>query len=195
MRKAHLVAALLLSTLAFDVKAQVQISDYDIDRLERLAEAKATALDELQDAAMNDRAAVEDVLRPEGRAITARDLDGNWRCRIMKVGGLEPAKVYPWFNCRISQKADGLYFEKRNGSERLSGYIEEGPNGLVLLGAISVRNETPNLYSGGRQGGAGARSSTNDQVGLISSIGQGRARIEFPYPLIESTFDVIELRR
>ena len=195
MRKAHIAAALLLSTLAFDVKAQQPISPFDIDRLERLPEAKAKALEELQDAAINDRAAVEDVLRPEARAITARDLGGDWRCRIMKVGGLAPAKVYPWFSCRVSQREDGLFFEKRNGSERLSGYIEEGPNGLILLGALSVRDEAPNLYSGGREGGAGARSSSNDQVGLISSLGDGRARIEFPYPLIESTYDIIELRK
>ena len=194
MRKAHLAAALLLSTLAFDVKAQAPISTYDIDRLERLPEARAQALDELQEAPVNDRAAVEDVLRPEPRAITARDLDGDWRCRIMKVGGMAPARVYPWFSCRVSQRDDGLYFEKRTGSERLGGYIEEGPNGLVLLAARGTA-ERPAVYSGGREGGAGARASSNDQVGLISSLGVDWARIELPYPLIESTFDIIELRR
>ena len=54
------------------------------------------------------------------------------------IGGLEPAKVYPWFSCRVSQRENGLFFEKRNGSERLSGYIEEGRNGLILLGTAAL---------------------------------------------------------
>jgi hypothetical protein len=32
-------------------------------------------------------------------------------------------------------------------------------------------------------------------VGLLESTGRSSARIEFPYPVQESTFDIIELKR
>ena len=35
----------------------------------------------------------------------------------------------------------------------------------------------------------------DDQIGLLSMIGGGHLRVEFPYPLQESTMDVLELRR
>jgi hypothetical protein len=195
MRKAHLAAAFLLTLTAFDVKAQQPLSDYDRGRLDRLAEARNTALGEAMDASVADRAAIDEALRPAARAISARELTGNWRCRVMKIGGLAPARVYPFYACRVRQMPDGLYFEKYTGSLKIAGYVEEGPQGMVLLGAHSVRMAPYAQYSGGNRGGAGSITSSGDEVGIISSIGPGRARIELPYPLIESTFDVIELRR
>jgi hypothetical protein len=194
MRKSYVLAALLLATTAFDVKAQ-EISAGDRDRLERLEEAKARALDEASDAPVELRAAVDSVLAPEPSPISEPDLLGNWRCRIIKMGGLAPAVIYDWFTCRISDSRDGLFFEKLRGSQRISGYLDRFEDGYVLLGALSVGDERQNRYSGGREGGAGSRISTNDQVGVLSGIGPDRARIEFPYPHLESTFDVIELRR
>lgn len=49
-------------------------------------------------------------------------------------------------------------------------------------------------YSGGRDF-IGAPTTVSDAVGLLSSIGPNTARIEFPYPAQELSFDVIELRR
>jgi hypothetical protein len=196
MRKTQFAAAaLLLACTAFDVKAQEPLSDFDRGRLERLSEARANALDELMDGSPADRAAVDEALGPQGRPISARELTGNWRCRVMKIGGLAPARVYAWYPCRVRQAEDGLYFEKRGGQLRIAGYIEEGPLGMVLLAAHSVGNGPYARYSGGHRGGAGAITSSGDEVGVISGIGAGHVRIELPYPLIESTFDVIELRR
>jgi hypothetical protein len=59
---------------------------------------------------------------------------------------------------------------------------------------MTVRDEKQHPYSGGGTG-FGAIATPNDYVGVVSSIGSNRARIEFPYPVIESVFDVIELRR
>ena len=41
----------------------------------------------------------------------------------------------------------------------------------------------------------GAVQTPDDEIGLLSGIGPGHARIELPYPVQESAFDVIELRR
>jgi hypothetical protein len=62
------------------------------------------------------------------------------------------------------------------------------------LGELTVKTEKQKPYSGGNEG-AGAPATSGDAVGVVSSIGRGHARIEFPYPVIESDFDVIELKR
>jgi hypothetical protein len=41
----------------------------------------------------------------------------------------------------------------------------------------------------------GAQETKNDAVALLTGAGAGRARLEFPYPVVESHFDVIELKR
>jgi hypothetical protein len=63
----------------------------------------------------------------------------------------------------------------------------------VLLGAASVKGEPPHRYSGN---GATAGAGHARRRGRRSRRhGPGLARIEFPYPVQESTFDVIELKR
>jgi hypothetical protein len=64
----------------------------------------------------------------------------------------------------------------------------------VYLGASYVIGEKPHAYSG-NGAEAGAAATPDDQIGLLSPLADGRARLELPYPLQESTFDVIELRR
>jgi hypothetical protein len=71
---------------------------------------------------------------------------------------------------------------------------ENESGGFVLLGATSVTGEPVHRYSG-NGGSVGAGATPDDAIGLLESTGPGSARIEFPYPLQESTFDVIELRR
>ena len=135
------------------------------------------------------------VLDPAPEAIGEGALAGRWRCRTIKLGGLTPDVVYSWFNCRISHRDGGLFFEKVTGSQRVAGVLyprEDG--GYVLLGAASVGNEPPHRYSGNHES-AGAEATPDDAVGVLSATGTNHARIEFPYPVQESTFDVIELKR
>jgi hypothetical protein len=196
MRKATLIAALLLSTTAFDVAGQ-QISDFDRDRLARLDEARAKAMDEAAEAGIAERAAIDSVMEAESGPISEQELMGAWRCRIMKVGGYAPAKLYDWYHCRISETDSGhLFFEKIDGGQLIAGTLDPiGDNSYVLLGAMSVKGAPRAVYSGGPGAGAGAPTAISDQVGLVSMIGPDRARIEFPYPAIESTFDIIEMQR
>jgi hypothetical protein len=194
MRFATIAAALLLATTAFDVSSQ-EMSSFDRERLARFEQAKAAAMDQASEATMEERAAIDSVMMPSAGPVSEQALMGEWRCRIMKVGGLAPAKVYDWFACRISETGTGLYFEKLGGSQRIAGglgrYSEEA---YLLLGATSVADEPQPTYSGHRPG-AGAAASSRDQIGVLSMIGEDRARIEFPYPAIESTFDIIEMQR
>jgi hypothetical protein len=194
--KPLMIAALCvgLCTPAF-ASWQDEISNYDQDRLSQLAQSREDGLVEAAKASRSDRAAIHGVLDPKGRPVSASAVTGTWSCRMMKLGGLAPAVVYDWFRCRVRQTKNGLYFEKVTGSLHLSGYLDSYEDGrFVLLAAIAVKNESPRPYSGGGAG-AGSQSTANDAVGVVSSIGPGHARIEFPYPVIESVFDVIELRR
>ncbi|MCH8858334.1 MAG: DUF4893 domain-containing protein [Proteobacteria bacterium] len=172
-----------------------EITLFDQERLAALAESRAQGLAEVDAGGSTaDRAAAHAVLDPTPRPITAQDLTGTWRCRTMKLGGLAPAMVYDWFACRFRQTPGGLYFEKLTGTQRISGYADPHDGGFILLGAWTVGDERPKPYSGASPG-VGTYTSSRDAAGAITGTGVGRARIEFPYPAIESTFDVIELVR
>ena len=187
-----LVAAAFLTTAAH-AGWQDDVSPFDANRLAKLDEARAKGLSEAE--AGQDMGTIHAVLDAAPVAASENELTGHWRCRTIKLGGLTPDIVYSWFSCRISQGDGGLVFEKLSGSQRLWGklYPNDG-GGYVLLGALSVKGEPPHRYSGNRAS-AGAESTPDDAVGVLSATGAGHARIEFPYPVQESTFDVIELKR
>jgi hypothetical protein len=187
------VAALVTLSSAAQAGWQEDATPFDVNRISKLDESRAKGLSEAQ--AGSDMGTIHAVLDPAPEAIGQSALAGKWRCRTIKLGGLTPDVVYGWFNCRISHRDGGLFFEKITGSQRIAGVLyprEEG--GYVLLGALSVGNEPPHRYSGNHES-AGAEATPDDAVGVLSAIGSNHARIEFPYPVQESTFDVIELKR
>jgi Domain of unknown function (DUF4893) len=183
----------LLAVGAAQAGWQDEATPFDQSRLAKLEEAKAKGLSEA--SAGPDMSTIHAVLDPAAASTSAGALRGSWRCRTIKLGGMTPDVVYSWFRCRISDSEGGLYFEKISGSQRVAGRLYENESGgFVLLGATSVKGEPMHHYSGtGASVGAGA--TPDDAVGLLESTGPGSARIEFPYPVQESTFDVIELRR
>jgi hypothetical protein len=168
----------------------------DVERLSHLTEARQKGLDEA--ASAPDIAAIRSILQAGTVAASADRLAGTWRCRTMKLGGLTPAIVYSWFRCRISEHGGRLTFEKLGGSQRTSGTLYPEGDGFVYLGASYVHyngaNEKPRVYSGSGAA-AGAAATPDDQIGLLSLTYDGRARLELPYPVQESTYDVIELKR
>lgn len=171
----------------------------DMQRLEQLAEAKAKGLMEAGNATPSDLAAIRSILQAGVTPASPTNVTGNWRCRMMKLGGLTPAIVYSWFKCRITAKGGRLFFEKLTGSQRTSGYLYPEGGSFVYLGAQYVGTgygptEKRPAYSG-TGAAAGAVDTPDDQIGLLSLTTSGRARIEFPYPVQESVFDVLELKR
>lgn len=193
--EALLIAAAVLMPGAAHAGWREAASAFDLSRMERFADARARGLEEVQRAGAGDLAIIRTVLEPQGRAVSPDELMGRWRCRIMKLGGITPAIVYDWFECRV-REANGMpYFEKLSGTQRVSGYLyPHDSGGVVLLGAMTVGKEPQRLYSGAEPA-AGAEATHTDQIGLLTAIGPGHARIEFPWPVLESDFDVIELRR
>jgi len=189
-----LVALVALGSAASAEAAwQDQASPSDTSRLARLAEARAKGLAEAQSG--RDIGLIRAVLDAEPRPASANSLRGDWRCRTIKLGGMTPDMVYSWFHCRIEDRGGRLFFEKEAGGQRVSGYLypyESG--GFVLLGALSAKGEPPHRYSGNGPT-AGAAATPDDAVGLLEATGPASARVEFPYPAEESTFDVIQMKR
>jgi len=197
------LAAVFLATLILTSPAlagwQDRAAPRDVERLSHLAESRAKGLDEASRSAPADLAAIHSILAAGPVAASEQRLIGIWRCRTMKLGGMTPSVVYGWFRCRISQQAGSLYFEKLSGSQRTSGYLYPDSRGFVYLGASYIGTgygpaEKKPVYSGGGAA-AGADATPDDQIGLLSLTYDGRARLELPYPVQESTFDVIELKR
>jgi hypothetical protein len=201
MRKIEVFAFAILLLISTPAIAgwQDQASSFDAQRLARLDESRAKGLDEAsRGAPAADLAVIHSVLDAEAVSASPEALAGNWRCRTIKLGGITPDVVYGWFRCRISLKGGAPTFEKLSGSQRTSGILYPQGGGFVYLGASYVTAygppEKPPVYSGnGAQTGAGA--TPDDQIGLLSLLSDGRARLELPYPLQESSFDVIELKR
>ena len=188
-----LIAASLLAATAAHAGWQDHVSPGDANRLAKLEEAKAKALSEA--ASGPDMGAIHAVLDPDAVSASADALRGAWRCRTIKIGGMTPDVVYSWFRCRIHENGEGLAFEKISGSQRLAGQLYPNESGgYVLLGAFSVKGEKAHIYSG-NGASAGAMATPDDAAGVLEATGSSSARIEFPYPVQESTFDVIELKR
>ena len=188
-----LAAAIALTSSAALAGWQDEASPFDAQRLSHLDEARAKGLAQAQGG--NDLAAIHDVLDAPATPLAAKDFTGRWRCRTIKLGGITPSIVYGWFTCRITQNGDELLFEKLTGSQHFSGKLYPDSDGrTVVLGAWTVKGEKPHLYSGNHEQ-VGAPSTPDDAIGVLEATGADHARVEFPYPVQESTFDVIELKR
>lgn len=171
---------------------QDNASPYDVKRLSQLEEARSRGLSEAQSGA--HAGMIQAVLERPGVAVWPKGLEGAWRCRMIKLGGMTADKVYSWFGCRIGERNGHLWFDKW-GTQRLSGALyryEQG--GYVLLGAYSTKAEPEHRYSG-NEPSAGAQATPDDAIGLLESTGPNSARVELPYPVQESVFDVIEMQR
>ncbi|MBN9588378.1 MAG: DUF4893 domain-containing protein [Alphaproteobacteria bacterium] len=174
---------------------QQQASAADAQRLAQLPAIRAQAIH----AAMTwkgqgDLNELRGALEPEGRTIPAGALVGNWRCREIKLGGISPYIVYrDWFRCTVRRANGGLLFRKVTGTQRTAGYLYPRDGAWVYLGASSAKNEPWHQYSG-RSPSLGAEVTPDDQIGLLTGIGNNHLRLEIP-AVQESLLDVIELRR
>ena len=174
---------------------QSQASDPDIDRLVQLPQTRARALADAQNGeGRGDWRSIPRVMQAEGRAIPAQAMIGNWRCRQIKLGGMSSYMVYDqWFSCRIRPYNGGLVFEKMDGSQRMGGFLYPEKGAWVYLGQSAVRGERINAYSG-RTPSIGAPVTPDDQIGLLTGIGNNHLRLEIP-AVQESLLDVVELVR
>ena len=197
MRKAiptSFAAALLLAIPAH-AQWQDRLSSADLDRLTHLPEIREAALaDAGHGPGRGDVNAIDPVMRAEGRTVPASALTGDWRCRQIKLGRMSAFMVYDrWSTCSIRPVRGGLLLEKSGGSQRFAGQLFSENGAWVYVGASNVRGEPRHVYSGASPA-VGAAVTQDDQVGLLTGIGDNHLRLEIP-AVQESLLDVVELAR
>ena len=167
----------------------------DVARLQALPQIRDEAIaDAERGEGRGDASAIPRVLQPQGRAVSAGALMGNWRCRQMKLGRMTSYIVYDaWFSCNIRPYKGGLLLQKMNGSQRFVGFLFPDRGAWVYLGASSARGEPYHNYSGASPA-LGAQVTPDDQIGLLTGIGDNRLRLEIP-AVQESLLDVVEFAR
>jgi hypothetical protein len=188
------LAALFTSSNAF-AGWQENASPAEIDRLNQLPQIRDAAVaDAKSGQGQGDWRAIPRVMEPESRTIPANVLAGNWRCRQLKLGLMSSYMVYDrWFTCSIRAHNGGLFLEKRGGSQRFAGWLYPEQGAWVYLGASSVAGEPRHHYSGASPA-LGAQVTPDDQIGLLTGIGDNHLRLEIP-AVQESLLDVVEFTR
>jgi Domain of unknown function (DUF4893) len=166
-------------------------TDFDRERVRKWRAAWVKALEQAQAGGHGAEVAAEGLLLdPDAALKGASPPAGDYRCRVVKVGGKDEAMLdyvaYPFFDCRIAAGDGAMGFVKLTGSQRPVGRLfADGDRRLIFLGTLQLGDERGILrYGHDRQ---------RDMIGLLERIGERRWRLAFPSPAFESTLDVIEL--
>ena len=134
------------------------------------------------------------LLMPDAALGGPRIPDGDYRCRIIKLGarqsGLLDYVAYPAFLCRVDTRLEASgerrHFTKLTGSQRPMGIIfPDSVMREIFLGTLVLGEEQRALQYG--------VDETRDVAGMIERIGPSRWRLVLPQPHFESQFDVVEL--
>ncbi|MGB8817036.1 MAG: DUF4893 domain-containing protein [Rhizobiaceae bacterium] len=164
------------------------LSQFDKDRLANFDKTRSEALSE----GLRGDAADVDILTKalDGKQMPISkefDMTGNWKCRVIKVGGTLPLTPYGWFKCRVTDDGSGWFLEKTTGSQRLSGrfYTQSGTK-LVFVGAGHVNDDPPRKYG---------QDPQQDQVAIATRLAENKIVLEFPAPQYESKLDVLVMER
>ena len=188
--------SLLLSlTLAGAAGAAPDIRDPDLDRLRRFEEAAGSAiLGALAGGAADDVAVLTDALSGVAQPPAP---EGDWACRTIKMGGITDLVVYAPFRCRISRiSATEWQFEKLTGSQLTRGTIAFHEGRAVYRGVGYVAGGPAADYADLPEGTAPVEpGQTVADIAVFEQTGPDRARLLFPFPVLESRFDILYLTR
>lgn len=191
--KATLLAGLGMflasGALAQDIRPQEQAR---LDRFDRLA--GTALLEAMAEGAAADVTALSTALGGVPQVAFDPSLNGEWRCRTIKLGGNPRLVVYTNFKCMMRLDNTGITFEKLSGSQRTSGRIEMREGRAVYLGVGYVSSEAPQNYADLDAAFEGSGKITPD-VAVFERVSAKRARLMFPAPVNESDFDILELTR
>ena len=191
--------ALALAAVLASAAGAQEIRPDDQTRLDRLDAAMGRALRQvLATGSDEDLVIATNALR--GPAMPADPaqagtLAGDWRCRMVKIGGNLPLVAYAPFRCRIEAEGDALRFEKLTGSQRTRGTIRARDGRWVYLGSSFVQGESPRRYEDFPAEIDTSASETLPDVGVLEVTGEGQARLILPLPYRESVLNVLVLTR
>jgi Domain of unknown function (DUF4893) len=190
MRKILFLILLVLSNPALaDGVLDKILSPFDKQRLDNFAKTESAALAEgLRGGTAEEIDVLMKALMGKPTSMSSHfDATGNWKCRVIKVGGTLPITPYKWFKCRITDDGSGWYVEKISGSQRLSGRLyTQSETELVFVGAGHVNNDPPRKYR---------QDPTQDQVAIVKRLAPNKLVFEFPAPQFESNLDILVMER
>lgn len=164
-------------------------TDADRDRLRSWRDAFVSALADARSAGHSADVAREGALLDPDAALGGPIPDGDYRCRVIKLGSRSPGMLaftaYPYFACRVGQ-GRLQSFAKLTGSQRQVGLIfSHDALRRVFLGALVLGDETRAMQYG--------QDRDRDVAAWVERIGPNRWRMVMPRPHFESTLDVLEL--
>ena len=190
-----LAAHTLCIALAAPASAQETIRPADAARLQGYTTAIGDALIEaLAGGSAADVAALTKALSGKPDIAFDETLAGKWKCRTIKLGGLNPLVVYTPFDCQFDIAGGGFSFEKLTGSQRTKGTIQLRDGRAIYVGVGYVRGQTPPAYKD-LPAEFTSDGSIQTQIAVFARISNTRARLLFPSPAVESAFDILELTR
>lgn len=165
-------------------------TEADRNRLRDWRQAFSSALEAARASGHSEAIAREGVLLQPDAALGGPIPDGDYRCRVIKLGAKSPGLLdyvaYPAFTCRVRQQGQLQSFAKLSGSQRHVGLIFPGdPLRQVFLGTLVLADEQRAMHYGA--------DSERDLAGYVERIGPRRWRLILPFPHFESKLDVIEL--
>jgi hypothetical protein len=163
------------------------MSEQDSQVLAEFDTRRATAI--ATATAFSDEAAVAtltQVLAAEAQSFDGEyDPSGDWRCRFLKLGGDPALTVYGWFACRIYDDGAGWVLQKTTGSQRSKGRLYRlTDERLLYLGALHFGYDDPIWFGD---------DPSRNHIAVLTRLDDGRMLLEFPAPLAESKFDILEL--
>ena len=166
-------------------------TEADRERLRGWRTAFTSALASAQSAGYGAQLASEGALLQPDAALGGGPIpNGDYRCRVIKVGARNPGLLdyvaYPYFSCRVQQDGAVQDFAKLTGSQRQVGLIF--PNDAlrqVFLGTLMLGDEARAMHYG--------VDRERDVAGFVERIGPNRWRLVMPRPHFESQIDVMEL--
>jgi hypothetical protein len=188
---AAVVASLMVWTMGAPASADGAIvtllSGDDAQVLDAFETRRAAAI--VRASEVSDTAALATLTQVlSGQAVPfddGYDPSGAWRCRFLKLGGDLALTVYGWFSCRIFDDGAGWVIHKTTGSQRSMGRLYRlSDDQLLYLGAQYFAFEAPIWFGD---------DPSRNQMAVLTRLDDGRLRLEFPAPLAESDFDILEL--
>lgn len=162
----------------------------DRERLRNWRDAWIAALARARAADPAGVAAEGDLFDPDRALAGAVPPDGNYRCRVFKLGAKGTAMAefmsYRDGDCRIDTVDGVTRFVKLAGVQRPSGIIFRDDDArATFLGAMMLGVEERPMRHG--------RDAGRDVTGYVERVADRKWRLVLPYPRFESMLDVIEL--
>jgi hypothetical protein len=181
----------------FDPTPMIPIKIEDADRTRFLnfeTTRQRTVTAAIEGTTGQDSATLQQILTGERLVIKSEnELTGNWRCRSAQLSdgskasdGKGGAYLYPYFKCAIRKKDGQLFFEKLNGSQRLSGNLYRvGGARYALVGGTDLADDPQVAYG---------YATDRNVVAYLFKVGAKRLRLEMPNTCC-SDLEILELVR